>query len=213
MAQKGIKVIACDISIPNIENAKNMAKNLGVDDKIQFLIADAENLPFKDNSFNMVISSHVLEHLPDFFKGLNEIKRITRDKALIAVPTCLSPSSMVILGGDNPWKISKKTPFAIFKGLYLIIRNLFNEGVYEKYGGKDDFPHLWFYPWELKKRLKQTGFKILKIEAASLCLPYISYLIPQTIILMKVMDKIKDNFPFNLLWYGTFVLVENQINN
>ncbi len=39
--------------------------------------------PFKDNEFEEIISSHVLEHLEDLEKTMNEIKRICKNKAKI----------------------------------------------------------------------------------------------------------------------------------
>ena len=37
-----------------------------------------ENLPFKDNSFDFVIASHVLEHSKDPAKFLSEIQRVAK---------------------------------------------------------------------------------------------------------------------------------------
>jgi len=44
--------------------------------------------PFKDNEFDEVYTSHVLEHVADLIKTLSELKRICKDKAkiLIRVP-------------------------------------------------------------------------------------------------------------------------------
>lgn len=41
--------------------------------------------PFKDNSFDEVYMSHVLEHLADPIKILREIIRISKDKAIITI--------------------------------------------------------------------------------------------------------------------------------
>lgn len=56
------------------------------------VIADAHHLPFKDNSFDLVIASHVLEHL-DFIKSLDEIHRVLKNKGKLKakVPHALSP--------------------------------------------------------------------------------------------------------------------------
>lgn len=42
------------------------------------ILAFAENLPFKDNSFDFIIASHVLEHSTDPDKFLNEIQRVAK---------------------------------------------------------------------------------------------------------------------------------------
>ncbi len=44
------------------------------------------NLPYKDNSFDLVICSEVLEHLEDTQKALNELRRVTRKYVVLSVP-------------------------------------------------------------------------------------------------------------------------------
>jgi ubiquinone/menaquinone biosynthesis C-methylase UbiE len=45
-----------------------------------------EHLPFDDKSFDVVICSHILEHVKDFDKAVNEIKRIAKKKVIVTVP-------------------------------------------------------------------------------------------------------------------------------
>ena len=47
-------------------------------DKGMYVVADAENLPFKDSAFTHVVSSEVLEHIPDDKKAVNEVARIIK---------------------------------------------------------------------------------------------------------------------------------------
>lgn len=42
----------------------------------KFVVADGENLPFKDKTFDYVISSHVLEHVNNPSIFLEEISRV-----------------------------------------------------------------------------------------------------------------------------------------
>lgn len=41
---------------------------------------------FPDNSFDLIVCSHVLEHVVDVFVALQELKRISKGKILILVP-------------------------------------------------------------------------------------------------------------------------------
>jgi len=43
---------------------------------VKFLKADARELPFEDNYFNIVLLHHVIEHIPEDEKVLNEICRV-----------------------------------------------------------------------------------------------------------------------------------------
>ncbi len=204
IAKKGAEVTACDISGPNIENAKRYAQRHGVEKKIKFLIADAENLPLEEGSFDLVISSHVLEHLSNFNKGLLEIKRVTKKRAIIALPTCLNLCALSLLGGAEYWYIRKRTLLALPIGILRFIFNIFKEGVNEGYVGRKELPHLRRYPWVMKRALKKVGFKIICFEANSICLPYFNFLLPLT----KFLDKFKDKPLLRNFGYGSIAVVE-----
>ena len=45
--------------------------------KTQLETASAQEIPFSDNSFNVVIIKHIVEHLPDPQKAIQEIGRVT----------------------------------------------------------------------------------------------------------------------------------------
>lgn len=204
LAKRGVTVTACDISEANIAKARRHAEEAGVGAAIRFLVADAENLPFEDDSFDWVVSSHVLEHLPSFEKGLAEIRRVTKRNAVIALPTCLNPCAAVILGGDVFWKISRWSPFAWFVGIGRIALNAGGIGVDEGYRGEKSLPHVWRYPHVMRKELRRGGFRILQFEASSLCMPYFKNLLP----LAKKLEKYKSSPVFRQCGYGSIAVVE-----
>src|SRR3989344_2805355 len=186
MAKKGALVTACDISIPNIENAKKFAQTESVGNKIRFLCADIEALPFEDNSFDVVVSSHILEHIPNFHKGLDEVRRVSKYKVIIGLPTCLNLCAMSLLGGEEYWYLRKKSFIALPKGIGRVAWNIFKDGVDEGYG-PNKLPHLRRYPWVVKRELKDAGFKIVHFEANSLCLPYFNFWLP----IIRFIDRFK----------------------
>jgi len=55
---------------------------------------DIQNIPFEDNSFDMILCNHVLEHIKDDLKALRELHRVLRKggKAIIQIPIDLSRS-------------------------------------------------------------------------------------------------------------------------
>jgi len=71
-----------DISLTALKIAKNMAPNA------IFLYASADKLPFEDKSFDIIIASEVLEHLPYkvYEQTLKEISRVSKKYILITVP-------------------------------------------------------------------------------------------------------------------------------
>lgn len=51
-----------------------------------FVLADAQHLPFKDNAFSEVNSDHLIEHVPDPFLMLRELVRVCSDKLVVKCP-------------------------------------------------------------------------------------------------------------------------------
>lgn len=53
-------------------------------DKITYVEAAAEKLPFEDGSFDVVISITALQNFADVEKGLKEIKRVGKDRFVLS---------------------------------------------------------------------------------------------------------------------------------
>ena len=45
--------------------------------------ANIYNLPFKENSFDLILCNHVLEHVEDDYKALNELYRVIKNKGTL----------------------------------------------------------------------------------------------------------------------------------
>jgi len=57
LAQKyGCEVVGVDLSERMVKYAKEMAKRKGLDHRVSFRLADAHNLPFEDESFDIVLA-------------------------------------------------------------------------------------------------------------------------------------------------------------
>jgi len=52
-------------------------------DRLEFLMADAQDLPFRDDWFDFSFSQNAFEHIPDPEKALREMVRVTRPGGLI----------------------------------------------------------------------------------------------------------------------------------
>lgn len=204
MATKGAYVTGCDISEPNIASCLARAKEMGVE-TITFIAADSERLPFDDSSFDLVVSSHVLEHLPDFDKGLHEIMRVTKKRAIIAIPTVLNPCALVQVGGGMFWLKGLRSFAGLFFGFLkmVFVFALFREGVDETYAGKG-VPHIFRFPWIMKQKAEKAGYHIVSYEAASICLPYFEWLLP----IIRILDTWKGRIFFRNFGYGTTYVVE-----
>ncbi|MBL7924331.1 MAG: class I SAM-dependent methyltransferase [Bacteroidia bacterium] len=74
---------------PGMEVAKNLHNKLNVKN-VQFIACSAETLPFEDSSFDLIYSSHVLEHIPDRDKALAEMARVLKPGGIYF---CVTPVS------------------------------------------------------------------------------------------------------------------------
>lgn len=176
MARKGANVTGVDCSVPNVENAVRIAAALGpFDGTLSFRTGDAERLPFPDDSFDYVVSNHVLEHLSDFGRGLSEIHRVTKKGALIAVPTCLNPCAWALLGNDKYWRFSQRSPIAVPLGLLRVGLAALTgrDGVDEGYGADKNNTHIFRFPSVARRRIVAAGFRVVETRAQAVCLPYL----------------------------------------
>lgn len=77
LALKGAHVYAIDISSKMIEFSKKLAKKYKVEKKIFYYKMSAENLKFKNETFDAVLGCNVLHHV-DLKKSTYEIKRVLK---------------------------------------------------------------------------------------------------------------------------------------
>lgn len=74
----GCKVVGVDISEKMISRAKERAKREGVQDRVEFRIADAQDLPFENGLFEIVISESVTAFIKDKQKAMKEYLRVLK---------------------------------------------------------------------------------------------------------------------------------------
>lgn len=77
LVKAGCTVSALDIDIP---------ANYSEEDGYTFVRGTAEAIPFPDNSFDTVTCCHVLEHVRNVDKAVQELIRVTKRQLLIALP-------------------------------------------------------------------------------------------------------------------------------
>ncbi len=70
------KIVLSDFSEGMVEQSKN---TIGEYDNVEYMLIDIQDIPFEDNSFDIVIANMMLYHVPDIDKGLIEVKRVLKD--------------------------------------------------------------------------------------------------------------------------------------
>lgn len=109
LKQNGIKVETCDFN----------------KDRKPDYVADVRDLPFKDNSYDVIMACEIFEHIPweDINKALKEFKRVSKRHVLISVPY-VSIIFEVILRLPLIDVILKKPFLDIFFRLPLFLKNI-----------------------------------------------------------------------------------------
>jgi len=82
-AAEGAEVFGIDITEAGIDLCRKRFEYLGLEG--EFRVADAQDIPFPDNTFDCVCSMGVLHHVPDTKKALDEIFRVLKPGGLLIV--------------------------------------------------------------------------------------------------------------------------------
>lgn len=61
-------------------------KDFSEADGYTFVSGSVENIPFPDNAFDVVVCTHVLEHVRDLNKAMQELLRVAEKRLLIVLP-------------------------------------------------------------------------------------------------------------------------------
>ena len=122
LARRGHRVVGVDISPLFLRDGLRWAGP-----GLTLLASDAEQLPFKDDSFDLVCSNELVEHLTDVERALSEMARVVRPggRIIISAPNLCSPilpflDLMRIVRGEREkavWAMS------VGEALKLIVKN------------------------------------------------------------------------------------------
>ncbi|MEP0805298.1 MAG: class I SAM-dependent methyltransferase [Chloroflexota bacterium] len=119
----------------------------------QLQTASAQELPFTNHSFNVVIIKHIVEHLPDPQKAIQEIGRVTEPGGTLILATPNLDSLLKPWKGDrwigyqDPTHISLKPPaqwISYIEGAGFAIQRIFADGFW-------DVPYIRFVPPMIQK--------------------------------------------------------------
>jgi len=90
---KDVNITGIDISEGMIEVGKQKIKSKGLEDTIQLQLGDAENLIFKNNTFDAITAGFGVRNFEDLNKGLSEIHRVLKNKGIVVILEPSKPKS------------------------------------------------------------------------------------------------------------------------
>jgi len=149
LSKQGAKIIGTDFSTSAIAFAQK--KCASRETSASFQLADAQALPFKNESFDLIFSCECLEHVPDPKKALSEMFRLLR------------PNGRLILTTEN-----YSNGMLIYWLMALIKGEKFDSG-----SGVQPVEHFFLY-WRVLRMMRKAGFVRRRILGAH----YVFFAIP-----------------------------------
>ena len=111
------KVIGLDISAGMLEVGKQKINKANLSDKIEMIVGDSEDMPFKDNTFDAITVSFGVRNFAHLDKGISEIARVLKPTGVL-----------VILETSNPTKFPFKQGYKLYTNIFLpIVGKLFSK--------------------------------------------------------------------------------------
>lgn len=101
-----LKIDAIDISLAMLSKAGERLRNIGLE--VALRQANAQRLPYADNSFDIVMAGHMLEHLPHPVAALREMVRVVRPGGLVFV--CITRRTLPGLWTHLLWRTHMVSP-------------------------------------------------------------------------------------------------------
>lgn len=93
----GGTVTGVDLAPGMVELSKKKAEQRGIKNA-EFREADGESLPFPDDSFDVVLCNHGLEHMTDKQKAISEMRRVLKKGGVLGLTVWSTPDKTIPLG-------------------------------------------------------------------------------------------------------------------
>ena len=178
--RQGARCTGVDFSEEMIREGVKRLRKAGVS-KARLIVGNAKNIPFKDEFFDKVSCSEVLEHIPDWEKAVREISRVVKRGGLVVITT---PNKYSLYGLDKTF----------LKFVYRVLRRKW-EHPYDE----------WKTQREVSEVLNQNGLKV-QTKSTVCFIPgyFISYKLPRGLkgVLVKITAFVEPVFARILNRYG-----------
>jgi ubiquinone/menaquinone biosynthesis C-methylase UbiE len=93
-------VVASDLTLPMLRVARRLAGERGVTN-MSFTVAQAECLPFGDESIDLVTCRIAPHHFPDVKQFVSEVRRVLRPSGVFGLVDNVSPDGQIIEGSKE----------------------------------------------------------------------------------------------------------------
>lgn len=96
LGSRGASVCGADFSASALEIAnRRLLRNPSLADRVCYVEADAQDMPFEENSFDIIVSCETIEHVPDPRAAVREMYRVCRPGGSLYLTT---PNYLNLMG-------------------------------------------------------------------------------------------------------------------
>jgi ubiquinone/menaquinone biosynthesis C-methylase UbiE len=170
LMQEGVisNLVATDVSTGMLTSLSKTAATLGLGDRVETRQADAEELPFENESFDLVLGHAVLHHIPDLAKAFSEFNRVLRPGG--AVVFCGEPSAY----GDRLASVPKRIGAASAPAWRTLMRarpaqdNGAHKHPHDGHGLESEVDVHAFDPAALRDWMGEQGFDDIRVQGEEL---------------------------------------------
>lgn len=113
VATFGCRVQGVDLSPSFVEVATDLAERAGLADKVSYTTGDALDLPFNDETFDLVWTQHVAMNIADRDRLYAEGFRVLRGGGRLAIYDVVAGSHGAVLHFPVPWSPGPDTSFLL----------------------------------------------------------------------------------------------------
>jgi ubiquinone/menaquinone biosynthesis C-methylase UbiE len=148
LGSRGASVFGADFSVSAVDIAKErLHRDPSLTGRVTYVQADAQNMPFDENSFDIVVSCETIEHVPDPRAAVREMYRVCK------------PGGMLYLTTPN---------YLNFMGLYLIYAAVRHPGLKSSQPLDERF----LFP-QIRQFVTGAGWKIVRTDGTVHQFPFL----------------------------------------
>lgn len=149
-------------------------------------VSDIISIPVENNSFDVIICTEVLEHVPDPINAIKEMSRILKSGGIIIITTPLGShihqEPYHFYGGFTPYFYEKY----LFENEFINIQILPNKGFYN------------YYFQESLRFLNVSKTNYLGLVFLFLSLPFVIFFIPLLLLFKNALDQKMNDFKYTV---------------
>jgi ubiquinone/menaquinone biosynthesis C-methylase UbiE len=100
------RVIGLDLTLGMVHEARRLAGERGVSN-VRFCLGDAEAVPFRDNTFDLVTCRHAAHHFPNIARALSEMARVAAPGGRVILDDTCTPDAPELAALMNEWEVRR----------------------------------------------------------------------------------------------------------